>query len=199
MHRDDPTPAEPRAFTAASGDPSQLIVELGRLLELAVLAIPTCIGISLLIGGAAPMVTLSALRLKSRDAPVLASMSVRLPRPPTAPASDDGAELVVYAAAPHAFRDTAPSVLTLLDMTSHQVTLDAHLTVPDLAEERAAHARWLDDHALIDREVGILLDRGLLPEHGRGELARRAAAVGLSQRAAALLVIASTAQAPEGT
>ncbi|MBK5306076.1 MAG: ANTAR domain-containing protein [Frankiaceae bacterium] len=192
MHRDESAhDAELRAFAAASGRPGDVVVELARLLELALLAIPTCIGVSLVIRGLAPPVTLSALRPRWHIKPVLASLSVRLPRPPTAPASEGGAELRIYAGAAHAFADTAPSLLALLDMTARQVTVDAHLEAPDLAEERAAIAGWLDDQTVIDRAIGMLLDRGLLPDEARLELARLADLDGTSTLEVARALIAS--------
>jgi hypothetical protein len=192
VHRDDPDhDAELRALTD-SGGPGELAVELQRVLELAVRAIPTCIGVSLVLLGAVPAVTLSVLRPGWTDQPVLASMSVRIPRPVAQPESDDRAELLVFAAARHAFRDAAPSLLALLDMTSRQLTLDAHLQLPDLAAERARLLRWLDEQGVIDRAVGILLGRGLLPSEGRLELARLAAVGGTSVFAAARALIAST-------
>lgn len=198
MHGDEPShDAELRAFAGASGPAHVLVVELGRLLELAVLVIPTCIGVSLVIRGRAPAVTLSALRPGSSAEPVLASLSVRLPRPLTGPASGGGAELRIYAGASHAFADAAPSLLALLDMTARQITVDEHLEAPDLAQERAALLQWLDDQAVMDRAIGVLLGRGLLPEEGLLELARLAAVGGTSTLAAAHALLGSMANGPD--
>ena len=146
--------------------------------------------------GAAPPITLSALRAGWHDEPLRASMCMRIPRQLTRPGSEDGAELVLFATAPNAFRDAAPSVLALLDLRSRLLTLDAHLQTPDLDEERAGLVRLLDEEGVLDRAVGILLDRGLLPEDGRLELVRLAALAGTSVSAAARALIASATNGP---
>lgn len=174
MHRDEPDDHAERVSAAAAGH-GDLFVELGRLLELAILAIPTCVGVSLILRGRAPAVTVSALRPGWHSKLVQASMAVHLPRPHAVPASDGGAELRIFAGEPDAFADTAPSLLALLDMSARHITVDAHLEAPDLDEEQAIRERWLDDQTVMNRALGILLDRGLLPDEGRLELARLAA------------------------
>jgi hypothetical protein len=198
VHRDEPADDVERGVPAAdAAGHSDLVVELARLLELAVLAIPTCIGASLIVRSRAPGVSLSALRPGWHGVPVLASLAVRLPRPPTAPSPHGGAELRIYAGAPHAFAETAPSLLALMDMTARQVTVDGHLELPDLIEEQAARERWREDRAVIDRAIGILLDRGLLLDEGRLELARLAAVGGTSALEAAQALIESMASGPD--
>jgi hypothetical protein len=193
VHRDEPQDdAERRVSAAAAGSPAELGIELDRLLELAVQAVPTCLGASLVMHARTPAVVLSALRAGWERVPVLASLAVRLPRPLGSPATDAGAELRIYAGAPHAFAHTAPWLLALLDMTARHVTVDGHLELPDLDEELAARERWLTDQSVIERAIGVLLDRGLLLPEGRLELARLAAVGGTDVLAAALAVLAST-------
>jgi hypothetical protein len=172
------------------------IIQLERLLELAVLAVPTCIGVSLILRGRAPAVTHSALRTGWHAEPVRSSLSVRLPRPLTASDADGGAELRVYAGGRHAFADAVPSLLALLDIASRQIVVDAHLKLPDLVDERATLDRWRDEQAVVDRAVGILLDRGLVPDEGHLELVRLADVSGTSTLEAARALIASATNGP---
>jgi hypothetical protein len=196
VHRDEPAEDAERLIDAAAAGGSDVLVELDRLLEIAVRAVPTCIGASLVIHGRGPEVAVSTLRAGWLDSPVLASLSVRLPRAPTAPG---GGELRIFAAAAHAFAQSAPWLLVLLDMTSQNITLDAHLERPDLARERAARDVWLGDQSVLNRAIGILLDRGLLPEEGRLELARLAAlgTTTVLEAARALIESATTRPNPE--
>lgn len=189
MHRDEAANDGLGAITGTGPGRAELARELQRLLELAVQAVPSCLGVSVTLQGDGPALTISARRPGWHDRPVLASLLVRLPRRP-ATCTAGGADLVVYASAAHAFRETAPSVLALLDMTGRQVTLDRHLIAPDVIAERAALALWLDEKTSIDRAMGMLLARGLLPTDGRRELERRASVAGISIGAAARLLLA---------
>ena len=198
MHRDEPVDdAERRVSAAAAAGHAEVVVELGRLLELAVLAVPTCLGASLIIHGRGESVAFSELRAGWNGVPVLASLAVRLPRPPANPVRDGGAELRIYAGAPHAFAHTAPWLLALMDMTARQMTLDAHLELPDLGQERAARNRWLTEQTVVDRALGVLLDRGLLPGAGRLELDRLAALGGTTALEAAHLLLAPATTDPD--
>lgn len=194
MHRKD-VPDDAAQDPAAAGRDEHvrdLTAELGHLLELAVSAIPTTVGVSLvLLLGSAGEMTVSALR-PGWHGSVLASLAVRLPRPRTWPAPGDRAELIIYAGTARAFNDSLPSLLALLDASSSNVTLDGHLQTPDLVAERAALARWLDEQSLLARAIGILLGQGVHPTDGRLELARRAAAAGTSTVEAARALIADT-------
>lgn len=194
MHREEPFDDADQIPAVDGGNDHvrDLAVELGRLLDLAVAVVPTTIGVSLNLHGPASGLTVTALRPGQQDQRVLSSLCVRLPRPLSRPVHDGGVELVIYAGTAHAFSEAVPSLLVLLDVSSGNVTLDAHLEVPSLAAERAGLARWLDEQSIMDRAIGILLERGLLPDEGRVELARRAAAAGTSPVQVALSLIAST-------
>lgn len=185
MYRDVPIHDETRsAFLDRGGNgPPDLTVQLQLLLELITTAVPTCIGISLVVCGPDPALTVTASRPGWQDEPVLASLSLRLPRAPIWPPSDGGAELVIYAGTAHAFRDTAPTLLSLFDLRFLESTSDAHLKAPDLTGGQAALERWLDDQTGIDRALGNLLGRGITLEDGRLELARLAAADATAARA----------------
>jgi hypothetical protein len=81
-------------------------------------------------------------------------------------------------------------------MTARQIVVDAHLELPDLVEERAALERWRDAQTVIGRAIGILLDRGLVPDEGHLELARLADVGGTSTLDAARALIASATNGP---
>jgi hypothetical protein len=169
-----------------------MLVELARLLELAVLAVPTCVGVSLVVGAASPALTLSCLQPATAGLPVLSSLAVRLPRPPASTAGVASAELRIYASAKDAFTAAVPSLLSLLDMSAGRITVDAHLELPDLTAEMTTRSHWLAGQAVVGRAIGVLLDRGLSPHDGHAELARLAALAGTSVFAAAAAVVAST-------
>jgi hypothetical protein len=180
VHRDEPLV------------PDGIRVELARLLELAVLAVPTCLGVSLVVGEASPALTLSCLRPAAASHPVLSSVAVRLPRPLASTEGVVPAELRIYASVRDAFAAAVPSLLSLLDMRAGRITVDAHLELPDLNAEMTTLSRWLAAQAVVGRAIGVLLDRGLSPHDGHAELARLADLAGTSVFTAACAVVAST-------
>jgi hypothetical protein len=186
VHRHDPADAHLRALAAAVGAPVDVHAEVGYLLRLAVAAVPSCIGLSLVLHGPGPELTVSAMGSALHPQPVLASLAVRLPRPQ--PASAD-AELVLYAGAPRAFHAVVPSLLALLDRSHRRVSVDGHLAGPDLVAERAAAVRRTEQSE-VNQAIGVLLGRGLLPAVGHDELRRLAAVHGTSVLLAARAVLA---------
>jgi hypothetical protein len=178
-----------RAFAAAIQQPD-LPAQLANLLALAVQAVPACLGVSLVLrGGLQPLsaqgMTVSALTVDAGSAPALASLAIELPRSVAADHGAQGAALVLYASEPLVFLAVVPSLLALLDLGHHRVTLDAHLVLPDMVAERAALVQQLADRSVLDRAVGFLLDRGMPPDEAIAELRRRAAARRVSPVAAA--------------
>ena len=95
MHRHERADARLRAFAEAVGAAIDLPAELGHLLVLAVAAVPSCIGVSLVFaGGLTPALTVSALPVGAPTVPVLASLGLRLPRPPPPSTRGCGRDLV---------------------------------------------------------------------------------------------------------
>jgi hypothetical protein len=186
VHRHDPADSHLRALAAAVGAPIDVYAEAGHLFRLAVAAVPSCIGVSLVLHAPGPALTVSAMGPGPHPQPVLASLAVRLPRPQPASAV---AELVLYAATPRAFHAVVPSLLVLLDRSHRWVSVDGHLAGPDLVAERAEAARRVAQSD-VDRAVGVLLDRGMLPAEGYDELRRLASVHQISVLLAARAVLA---------
>lgn len=172
----------------ALGASAVLRNELGLLLAMAVAAIPECIGVALVIRGPTAATTVSAF-LHGRDrAPVRASLAVDLPRP--SPSTRPTATLILFAEEPGAFSPVAPQVLALLDMSARHVTVDGHLTTPDLDRERRVASQLMRERRDVNRALGLLLGRGMLLDAGLVELRRLGAASGKGIVAAARALLA---------
>lgn len=179
-----------RALVEAVGADADLSGELWHLLTLAAAAVPSCLGLSLVFGPPDPPLTLSALVPPATAGPVLASLVVHLPRRSTA---DAGTQLVLYSGAVGAFDDVAPDLLALLDLSSRHLTRDAHLALPDSSRSALVLRDELDDRSAVARAIGMLLDRGLLPDAGYRELLRRGTERGGDAAAAARTLLAEAA------
>lgn len=175
------------ALADALGRPNDLSTGLGLLLTLAVAAIPECIGVSLLISGSTPDITVSAFAPAQPRGPIRASLAVSLPRPPGS--SRPRALLILYAVRPAVFSLVAPELLALLGLGARHITVDGHLAAPDPAAQRAALTQRLQERGAVDRALGVLLDRGMVREEGLAELRRLAdvGGIGIVSAARALL------------
>ena len=178
-----------RDFASAVRQPD-LPGQLSTLLSLAVRAVPACLGVSLVLRGGlqpltVPAMTLTALIAGAGPGPAQASLAIELPRSVADDHGVQGAAVVMYASERLVFRTVVPSLLALLDLGHHRVTLDAHLVLPDLVAERAALVQQLADRAVLGRAFGFLLERGMLRDEAAAELRRLAALRRVSPVAAA--------------
>ena len=178
-----------QAFARAVQQPD-LPGELASLLALAVRAVPACLGVSLVLRAGlppltAPPLTVTALIPGAGTGRARSSLAIELPRSVAHDHGAQGAAVVIYASEPLVLLAVVPSLLALLDLGHHRVTLDAHLVLPDLAAEQAALVQQLADHAVLGRAVGFLLERGMLPEAAAAEIRRLAGVRRLSPVAAA--------------
>lgn len=99
-----------------------------------------------------------------------------------------GDELTLRAGEAGAFLLLADDLAGGLGPDVVKIALDRHLDAPPRAPALAAANADLSD---VEQAVGALLDRGLLPEPARAELARRAQHGGISIAAAARTLLAS--------
>ncbi len=184
------------ALSAMAGTDRQLASGLRQLLEHACVAVPSCLGISLTIVRELLPVSLVAIVPAVADRRVLSSLAVRLPVHGSEPGASRALTLYAYAAG--AFVSLAPDLKRLLDLDPSRVMVDGHLDLPiaDLAGDGLTGQ--LDDLAVMDKALGVLLDRGLQGSAGRGELERLAAQHGVDVAAAALLILDKVRRPPTG-
>lgn len=189
MHRAEKPNDRLRAFARAVDSQHDLPAELEHLLELAVRAVPACVAVTVLLPGAAAALALTALLPGAGDASVRASLAIELPRS-ASQAAPARPTLVLYARVARAFDGIVPSLLALLDLSHRDLTVDAHLELPDTIAQSDAWTRQLEDEEAVSRAIGVLLDRGMLPADGHRELRRLAARDAVSTVAAARALVA---------
>jgi len=86
--------------------------------------------------------------------------------------SPPGSTLVLYAAVPGAFVDLAADMSWILALEPSMLVLDKHLGVPVPSEAVIG----LHEHAIINRAIGALIEKGFTPDSARAELRRHAEA-----------------------
>lgn len=100
---------------------------------------------------------------------------------------DISGTVVIYSGEPDAFVELAAELAEALNMTPF--VLDPHPPLPAVAI--APNADGLEDFSLVDRAMGVLLNRGYSVDDARTELGRRAARSQTAVTAAARVVLAS--------
>ncbi len=148
------------------GDADALVTRLTDLGTSLSAAVPSCISVSVsmsVVGSALP-VTLGMC--SEVVGPVLASLAV------SRSVSEPGDIVLFQASEAGAFLLLADDLRALLDPTL-LVRIDEHL---DLEVDPTARglARSLEDLSAVNRAVGVLIERGLLPADAHAELSRRA-------------------------
>lgn len=86
--------------------------------------------------------------------------------------------LVFYAAEPGAFRSLAADTRATYGVAG-QVQLDRHLPPPADADGTGVMVEGAEQRSIINQAIGVLLDRGHLPEEAAAVLAARSAAANL--------------------
>ncbi len=184
-----------RALARRSGAPETLSSELEELLLGVLRAAPSCLGVSLTLTRQGLPVTVTSLSLSAGLREVRSSLAVQLPR--RAAQDAPGPLLVLCSGAVGALDQLRLDLLALLDLDPRKVCIDTHLALPDLATEADGLAAQLDDLSALNQAVGVLLDRGLLPEQGRALLDDLAAAGDTIAVAAARLLLPTTSWDPD--
>jgi hypothetical protein len=129
-------------------------------------------------------VTLNSMADEALTTPI--GSSLRLPLSLTSGLAV-GSQLVLYALTPGAFVDLAADLAYATDAGDDEVVLDAHL---DPVSRRSGLV-GVEELAIINRAVGVLMGRGLSPAAARGHLHHKAADADLQvfQVAAILLAL----------
>jgi hypothetical protein len=139
------------------------LTELGASLAAAV---PSCVTISFWAGVAGSDAPVTVGIRSGEGGPVLASLAV--PR-----SVSDPADVVLFQATEAgAFLLLADDLRGLLDPLL-SLLVDEHLHV-EIDATTGGFTRSMDDLSAVHQAVGVLIDRGLLPEHAHAELSRRA-------------------------
>lgn len=159
---------------------SQPTHDIGRTLEellvLAVVAVPSCLAISLTMHDLGRRVTVAAHTEANTRLPVASSLAIEVPEQ-EASTSAPARRVVftLYASARGALQQTASELLTLLDLDPRRASLDTALQLPTRHGAASHVTATLDDDSAINQALGVLLDRhGLLVAQGRDALTRLA-------------------------
>jgi hypothetical protein len=160
---------------ALDGPAADLEVRLRALAAALAVAVPSLIAISVTTPVAGEEVT---LHLAVPGGPQVAA-SLVLPLPA-------GTSLALYAATPGALADLAADLTRALGLPRGSAVLDGDLSAPVVPSGVAG----LADLSVINRAIGVLIDRGHPASTARAELRRRAAGAGESLLAAAQRLVA---------
>jgi hypothetical protein len=155
---------------ALDGSGDDLHTILGVLVDDLRAGISSFVGLSITVPGGQEPVTVTAMNSHT------AATSMLLPL--TSAMTADGGYIVLYAETPGAFTDLATDARTVTGLGA-DVVVDGHLPPPTpFAVQAGVDA--LADRSSIDQAVGFLVGQGHPPAQAKAELARRAAATGMS-------------------
>jgi hypothetical protein len=108
--------------------------------------------------------------------------------------AEPGSAIVFYASEPVAFVDFAVELSAALDLATGVITLDGHLNPPEWMGADTA----MDPASQMNQALGILIDRGFVPEDARAELEGLAVRRAAGRTAAAVHVINGVARGSRG-
>lgn len=198
-------PAELAAQFHRLATHSQPTHDIGRTLEellaLAVVAVPSCLAISLTMHDHGQRVTVAAhTEAKTTRLPVASSLAIELPdQQASTSATARRVVLTLYASARGALHQTATELLALLELDPRRADLDTALQLPTRHDAASDLAATLDDESAINQALGVLLDRhGLLAAQGRDELTRLATADNVDIPSAARRLLHDLVNDPPG-
>ncbi len=149
------------------GDDLQAMLEV--LFDDLTAAVPSFIGLRMTVHANDTAVTLNAV--DPRLAPTTRS-TLLLPLHRITGAQPV-ATVLLYAAEPGGFTELAVLTRRVFDLDG-EVVLDGHLPAVD-DPPAPSGISGIDEAALVNRAIGVLIDQGCLPEQTHVELARRAA------------------------
>ena len=192
--------AQFRRLAAHSQPPHDIGRTLEELLVLAVVAVPSCLAISLTLHDHGQRIMVAAHTEANTRLPVASSLAIELPDPEGLTSDPAGrVVLTLYASAQGALRQTASELLTLLDLDPRRANLDTALQLPTGHGAASDLAATLDGESAINQALGVLLDRhGLLAAQGREELTRLAAAENVDVPSAARCLLRDLLGDPPG-
>ncbi|MCV7178948.1 hypothetical protein [Mycolicibacterium sphagni] len=154
-----------KILTAALDDPSADIAHSVQQLALETAgAIPTYLGLSVLVPQTDSPLTITSLALGASDRDIRTSLRVLLPT--TGTGGGHPVAVILYAAAPGAFVDLAADLAWLTGRPTTDFALDQHLTItpePDAV-------RQLQAVSDINQAIGVLIGRGYTPQQAEWQL-----------------------------
>lgn len=159
-----------RSVGADDGDLPRSLIALAADLQAAV---PSYRGVHLTVALDGDAVELVHL-LPPEDGESIRT-SLRLPLLALGTGFDPASRVVMYAAAPGAFVDLAADLRYELDGQSRELALDADLPPP----RQTSGLSGLSELSIVNRAIGVLIDRGELPDRARATLAHRASRDGV--------------------
>jgi hypothetical protein len=178
--------AELAALDAALDEPGSAIGQgLHRLAAAAAAAVPSYLGLSVVVTRHDPVFTLTLLDHVGAAGDIGTSILLTLPNPADSHAVAAVA-FILYARSPGAFVDLAADASWLTGGPPTDFVLDAHLGVP--AEPDSATP--IAVASVINQAIGALIGRGYTALHAHRELDAQAAQSGTERVAAAQLVLA---------
>ncbi len=172
------------AWLQESREPTEqgdLPAVLDQLLESLRGAVPSFLGITMIIGTATGAMTLDVHPF--RDA---SGTSLRIPLVDLLAGSDGGSWLVFFAGRPGAFVDLAADLAFALGVDPTRLLLDQDLT----DGLRPVAPESLRDLSQVNRAIGFLIERGYPPEDAERELRRHSEAAGITLAQAATRLLA---------
>ncbi|MFI5783297.1 hypothetical protein [Nocardia sp. NPDC051570] len=147
-------------------------------------AVPTYLGLSVVVAQGDPPITLTTLADGVVTGDIRTSLRVLLPGIGDGDAPAPVA-LILYAGAPGTFVDLAAELAWLIGQPLTDITLDQHLTLP-AAPDTTDRLQAASD---INQAIGVLIGRGDTPRQARWQLDNLAADNGTDRHTAAHLVL----------
>ncbi|MGB6207567.1 hypothetical protein, partial [Mycobacterium sp.] len=171
-------------LTAALDEPgADVLHSLHRLGANAQAAVPTYLGLSVIVGGSDPPFTFTIFEEGAADN-VRTSLRLTLPGVGDGRASPSGA-LILYAGTPGTFVDLAADLAWLTGRPPSDFALDQHLGVPAGSDAGTA----LRTASVINQAIGVLMGRGHPPGQAHRELDVRADSAGTDRHTAAQFIL----------
>jgi hypothetical protein len=149
-------------LTVALDEPAaDVLHSLHRLGVDAQAAVPTYLGLSVIVDGSDPPFTFSTLEDGAADN-VRTSLRLRLPAGVAEGRAGPLVALIFYARTPGTFVDLAADLAWLTGRPQSDFALDQHLNVPAGTSLRAA--------SVINQAIGVLIGRGYTPRQAHSKL-----------------------------
>ena len=173
-------------LTGALDEPGTDVAHsLRELAADAAAAIPTCLGLSVTVGGSDPPFTFTTFVEGVETGDVRTSLRLALPGVGSA-GHLPAVVVVLYAGSPGSFVDLAADLAWLTARPLSDFVLDQHLPAP--AERGAATS--LFQAWVINQAIGALIGQGYTPEQAEGHLTAEGADAGISRHAVGLRILA---------
>lgn len=155
---------------ALDDDGADIAHSLRRLTLGAAAAVPSYVGLSVLVPQGNPAFTITSLAAGAVADDIRTSLCVLLP------GIGDGHDpprvaVILYAGTPGTFVDLAADLTWLTGRPLTDITLDEHLVIPD-GPDPAAVIQAASD---INQAIGVLIGRGHTPQQAHGQLRTQAA------------------------